>query len=77
MPDPNGKPAALMTLQEIGGSDYVGQVHWSKSTDPGKTWSDLKPIDAPGRDPILGRSDELKAAVCDVTPHARTLRTQM
>ncbi|WP_417847226.1 sialidase family protein [Thalassoglobus sp.] len=68
MPGPDGKPIALMTLQEIGGSDYFGQVHWSTSSDLGKTWSDPEPIEALGRDPIPGRADDLKAAVCDVTP---------
>jgi hypothetical protein len=68
MPGPNGRPVALMTLQAIGGSDYFGQVHWSMSEDLGKTWSDPKPIDALGRDPVPGREDGLKAAVCDVTP---------
>ncbi len=68
MPGTDGKPVALMTLQEIGGSDYFGQVHWSMSTDFGKTWSDPKPIAALGRDPVPGRDDDLKAAVCDVTP---------
>jgi hypothetical protein len=68
MPGSDGKPVALMTLQEIGGSDYFGQVHWSMSVDLGKTWSDPEPIAALGRDPVLGRDDELQAAVCDVTP---------
>ncbi len=67
-PGPDGKPVALMTLQEIGGSDYFGQVHWSTSSDLGKTWSEPAPIPALGRDPIPGREDDLKAAVCDVTP---------
>ncbi|QDS87253.1 hypothetical protein EC9_14310 [Rosistilla ulvae] len=68
MPGPDGKPIALMTIQEIGGSDYFGPVCWSTSTDLGKTWSDPEPIPALGRDPIPGRSDDLKAAVCDVVP---------
>ncbi len=67
-PDENGRPIALMTVQEIGGSDYFGQVHWSESRDMGKSWSDPKPIAALGRDPIEGRDDGLRAAVCDVTP---------
>ena len=67
LPRADGKPIALMTLQEIGGSDYFGQVHWSISEDLGKTWSTPKPISALGRDPIPGH-DELQAAVCDVTP---------
>ncbi len=68
MPGENGKPVALMNLQEIGGSDYFGQVHWTMSSDLGKTWSDPKPIGALGRDPVPGRDDGLKAGVCDVTP---------
>ncbi len=68
LPGPDGKPIALMNLQEIGGSDYFGQVHWSISTDLGKSWSEPEPIAALGRDSIPGRGDDLKAAVCDVTP---------
>ncbi|MBP87578.1 MAG: hypothetical protein CMJ64_12780 [Planctomycetaceae bacterium] len=68
MPDLDGKPVALMSLQEIGGSDYFGPVHWSISAYLGKTWSDPEPIAALGQDPVAGRSDELKAGVCDVTP---------
>lgn len=68
MPGPDGQPVALMTLQEIGGSDYFGQVHWSLSADLGKTWSEPKPIAALGRDVVAGRDDGLKAGVCDVTP---------
>lgn len=68
VPGPNGQPYALMTLQEIGGSDYFGTVHWSISKDLGKTWSEPKPIAALGRDSIPGRDDDLKAAVCDITP---------
>ncbi len=67
-PGPDGKSVALMTLQEIGGSDYFGQVHWSMSADLGRTWSDPEPISELGRDPVAGRDDKLKAAVCDVTP---------
>lgn len=68
VPDADGNPIALMNLQEIGGSDYFGQVHWSESRDLGKTWSTPEPIAALGRDPVEGRDDGLKAAVCDVTP---------
>jgi lysophospholipase L1-like esterase len=74
MPGSDGKPIALMNLQEIGGSDYFGQVHWSISDDLGKSWSDPQPIAALARDPIPGRPDDLRAAVCDVTPqyHSKT-----
>ena len=68
LPGDDGQPVALMNLQEIGGSDYFGQVHWSMSKDQGRTWSEPEPIPALGRDPIPGRADDLKAAVCDVTP---------
>ena len=68
MPGRDGKPVALMNLQEIGGSDYFGPVHWAMSEDLGRTWSDPAPIAALGRDPVPGRDDDLKAGVCDVTP---------
>jgi hypothetical protein len=68
MPGSDGEPVALMNLQQIGGSDYFGPVHWSISTDLGKTWSDPEPIPSLGRDLVSGRSDELMAGVCDVTP---------
>lgn len=68
LPGDDDQPVALMTLQEIGGSDYFGPVHWSISQDLGKTWSDPQPIPALGRDPVAGRTDGLMAAVCDVTP---------
>lgn len=68
MPGADGQPVALITLQQIGGSDYFGQVHWSTSTDLGKSWSDPEPIAALGRDAVPGREDDLKAAVCDVVP---------
>lgn len=68
IPGEDGGAVALMTLQEIGGSDYFGPVHWTMSKDQGKTWTVPQPIDALGRDPVPGRDDGLKAAVCDVTP---------
>ena len=52
VPQKKGPPVALMNLQEIGGSDYFGQVHWSESRDVGKTWTDPEPIAALGRDPM-------------------------
>lgn len=73
IPDENGRPVAMMTLQGIGGSDYFGQVHWSTSSDMGKTWSDPEPIAALGRDPVPGREDDLRAAVCDVVPQYHSL----
>jgi hypothetical protein len=70
---PRGEQAALMTLQEIGGSDYFGPVHWSESRDQGRTWSEPQPISALGREPVEGHPG-LLAGVCDVTPefHAKT-----
>ena len=67
VPGANGLPAALMNLQEIGGSDYFGQVHWSESDDFGRTWSKPEPIAALGRDPVEDHPG-LLAGVCDVTP---------
>lgn len=67
IPSAQGKPVALMNLQEIGGSDYFGQVHWSISDDLGRTWTDPAPIDALGRDPVAG-NEGLTAGVCDVVP---------
>jgi hypothetical protein len=68
LPDQDGNPIALMNLQEIGGSDYFGPVHWSVSKDLGRTWSEPQPIASLGRDPVSGRTDNLMAGVCDVTP---------
>ena len=67
IPSADGKPIALMTLQEIAGSDYFGPVHWSESRDGGETWSRPEPIAAFGRDPVEGHPG-LMAGVCDVTP---------
>ncbi|QDV53207.1 sialidase family protein [Gimesia fumaroli] len=67
VPGAKGQPTFLMNLQEIGGSDYFGQVHWTESTDQGKTWSPPKPIAALGRDAVKEHPG-LKAGVCDVTP---------
>jgi hypothetical protein len=68
LPDQDGNPIALMNLQEIGGSDYFGPVHWTVSKDQGKTWSEPQPIASLGRAPVSGRTDNLMAGVCDVTP---------
>jgi len=67
IPGAQGKPVALMNLQEIGGSDYFGQVNWSISGDLGRTWTDPAPIAALGRDPVAG-NEGLTAGVCDVVP---------
>ncbi|WP_406693838.1 sialidase family protein [Singulisphaera sp. Ch08] len=55
----------LMTLQSVSGSDVFGPVHWTSSTDSGKTWT--KPTLIPG----LGRKslgDDWESGVCDVVP---------
>lgn len=68
--DPKSKDQrthALMLLQEIGGSDYFGQVHASESSDMGKTWTAPAPIESLGRDPV-DDNEGLQAGVCDVTP---------
>lgn len=64
-------PISFMTLQSITGSDVFGHVHWSISTDLGKTWSDPKKIAALGRKPAR---QGLTEGVCDVVPeyHAAT-----
>lgn len=63
----NKRSLALMLMQEIGGSDYFGQVHASESTDLGNTWSEPLPIASLGRDMVEGHPG-LQAGVCDVTP---------
>lgn len=68
LPGDDGRPMALMTLQEIRGSDYFGQVHWTTSSDLGATWTDPRPIPAFGRELVEGRNDGLMAGVCDVVP---------
>ena len=56
-----------MAVQEIGGSDYFGPVHWSESQDLGKSWDDPKPIASLGRIPEP-KHPGLMAGVCDVVP---------
>lgn len=67
VPVKEGKPFVLMTMQEISGSDYFGPVHWTRSDDRGRTWSDPAPIDALGRRPMPGH-EGLQKGVCDVVP---------
>ena len=63
---PSG-PRTLMTLQEISGSDYFGQVHFSESDIRGKNWTVPEPIDSLARIPVPDHPG-LMAGVCDVTP---------
>lgn len=64
VPTPEGT-VALLTMQEITGSDYYGPVHWSVSRDQAKTWSQPKPIPGLGRVP---GKDGLEIGVADVVP---------
>lgn len=69
---PSGSGAvALMTLQSVTGSDVFGHVHWSTSSDLGKTWTTPRKIAALGRHPARAG---LAEGVCDVVPeyHAKT-----
>lgn len=68
VPGESGGTRILMTLQDIGGSDYFGPVHWTESSDLGRTWSTPQLIPGLGRQPIPGREDGLMAGVCDVVP---------
>lgn len=63
--------AALMTLQDITGSDVFGLVHWSQSADLGATWTEPRPIPGLGRRDL---ADGVEEGVCDVVPeyHAPT-----
>ncbi|MGI9470459.1 MAG: sialidase family protein, partial [Rubripirellula sp.] len=63
-----------MTLQEITGSDYFGQVHFSESDASGLEWTSPAPIESLARVPVAAHPD-LLAGVCDVTPQYHT-RTQ-
>ncbi len=67
VPEENGKSFLLMTIQEIGSSDYFGPVQWVRSDDRGKTWTDFAPIEALGRRPMPGH-EGLEKGVCDVVP---------
>ena len=67
---PSKRPAAshaFMTVQSIGSSDYFGPVHWSESSDLGKTWAKFRPIPSLGRVPVA-KHPGLMAGVCDVVP---------
>lgn len=60
-----GGAEALMTLQDITGSDVFGHVHWTISKDQGRTWSAPEPIPGLGRDEL---GDNWQVGVCDVVP---------
>ena len=47
---------AFMTVQSIGSSDYFGPVHWSESSDMGKTWAKFRSIPSLSRVPEACRS---------------------
>lgn len=69
---PSAKGAKiLMTLQEIGGSDYYGPVKWRESSDLGKSWSEIRDVPGWGR---LKLDDGVEQAVSDVVPeyHPKT-----
>ncbi len=67
IPDSNGKRTALMTMQEIAGSDYYGGVHEVYSDDRGKSWTEPDPVAAFGQYP-MPEHEGLRRAVCDVVP---------
>ncbi len=64
-PAATNDPIVFMTLQEITGSDYYGQVHWTTSADLGQTWREPEPIPAFGRNRL---PNGLEEGVCDVVP---------
>ncbi len=73
VPREDGSTFALMTLQQISGSDYFGPVHWTQSDDLGQTWTDPQLIPALDRRPVPEHAG-LQQGVCDVVPeyHAKT-----
>lgn len=63
---PSAKGAKIvMTLQEIGGSDYYGPVKWRESYDLGKTWSAMRDVPGFGRQQLEGGVEQ---AISDVVP---------
>ena len=57
----------FLTVQEIKGSDYYGDVLWSVSKDGGRTWSDLSKLEPLGWRP-LEEPDKFEG-VCDTVPN--------
>jgi hypothetical protein len=66
-----GTPQAIMTLQQITGSDIFGAVHETCSDSLGERWDSPLPIPGMGRTDMGGG---LERGVCDVVPgyHAET-----
>ena len=58
-------PAALMTMQQVTGSDVFHQLHWTESRDLGKTWSTPAPI--PSTE-WHARPDGVDMGYCDFVP---------
>ncbi|WP_169981283.1 sialidase family protein [Tautonia rosea] len=56
---------ALMTLQSISGSDVFGPVHWTTSSDFGRSWTPPEPIPGLGRQDLAGGWE---VGICDVVP---------
>jgi len=67
VPDGQGNRSALMTMQEITGSDYYGGVHETNSNNLGKTWSTPQPVAPFGQFPMPDH-EGLRRATCDVVP---------
>lgn len=57
----------FMTVQEIRGSDYYGDVLWSTSTDGGYHWSDLSKLEPLGWRPLENPGEF--EGVCDTVPN--------
>ncbi len=65
------RPAVLMTMQSISGSDFYGPVYWTRSDDLGRSWREPELIEGLGRRSVDGGMEE---GICDVVPqhHAPT-----
>lgn len=55
----------IMTMQAITGSDVYQPVHWSESSDDGKSWSEPKAVPGMGRKIT---ASGLTEALCDTVP---------
>ncbi len=69
--DSGRAPTGLMTMQSISGSDVFGPVHWTTTSDLGRSWTEPQAIPGLGRRRVDERVEE---GVCDVVPeyHAKT-----